>query len=271
MNDEQLYERLMAFFPKGKGVAVAFSGGVDSSLLLAAATDAVGSDALGVTISSPLSAAGEVAEARRLAGVLHARHRVLELDELHNPQVRSNTVDRCYHCKRMRFEALTEIAKQLALPLVVEGSCTNDLDDYRPGLKAVKELGIRSPLLDLGLSKQDIRKLSRYRGIPGWKRASNSCLATRIPYGQELELDRLRRIDRAEETLARMGFEQIRVRDFAGVAVVELLPDSLSKAVDMRQKILSGLESCGFARVCVDLAGYRTGSMNSDLGPTLTG
>lgn len=261
------YERLTAWFTEAGPCLLAFSGGVDSSLLLAAAKDALGDQVLAVTAASPLHPRAETEQAAALAAGLHARHRVVELDELVHPLIRANPPDRCYHCKRLRFAAMLELAEQEGLALVVEGSNQDDLGDYRPGLKAKDELGIRSPLLDLSIGKAEIRRLAKARGLPTWDRPTAACLASRVPYGQELTPAKLGRVAAAEAALAAFGLGQLRVRDHGSVARLELSADRLPEAIaePLRTRVLEAVRAAGYAYVTIDLAGYRTGALNEVL------
>ncbi len=261
------YDRLKAWFAELGPCLVAYSGGVDSSLLLAAAHDALGEATLAVTAASPLHPATETAEAKALAVRLGARHVSVELDELAHPLVRANPPDRCYHCKRLRFEALLALAQDEGLAAVVDGSNADDLGDYRPGLKAKQELGVRSPLMELSIGKAAIRRMAKQRGLPTWDRPAAACLASRIPYGRSLSRDKLARVAEAEAALAALGLGQYRVRDHGSVARIELTDDKLAEALadPLRTRLLEAVRAAGYDYVAVDLAGYRTGSLNEVL------
>jgi uncharacterized protein len=251
-----------------KSVLVAFSGGVDSSLLLAAATEAC-DRVVAVTVRSPLHPAREGAAAEHIAQALGVDHLTVEVDLLSEPAFRRNGPQRCYVCKRRLLSRLSELAEQRGLARVVEGSNADDRGDYRPGSRAVEELGVCSPLLDADLSKAEIRSLARERGLPNWNAPALACLATRIPYGEEITGARLRRIDRAEGVLIELGLGQVRLRDHGAVARIEVLPADLSRFLDsdLRGAAVDGLKAAGYLYVALDLEGYRVGAMNEALPP----
>jgi uncharacterized protein len=251
------------------GLLVAFSGGVDSSLVLASALRARGADAVvAVTVTSPFHPASELELARRTAAILGARHVVLELDPLSDPELRANPPDRCYRCKRMVFMAMRDLARDEGLDSLVDGSNADDDGDYRPGRRALEELGVRSPLREAGLGKPEIRELARALGIPAWDRPAQACLASRIPYGTELTTDVLRRVERAEQLVLALGLRTVRVRDHGDVARIEVDPDALACVVEpaARASVVAELKHLGYRYVTLDLEGYRTGSMNEVLG-----
>jgi len=245
-------------------VLVAFSGGVDSALLLKAAVEALGERAVAVTIASPFSPEGEPEAAKKLAEQLGARHFVLEIDPLALPELVANPRDRCYLCKLELMGRCRAIAAELGLAAVVEGSNLDDLADYRPGKRALEELGIRSPLLEAGLSKGEIREFSRLFGLPTWDKPSMACLASRIPYGTPLTAEGLAMVGKAEASLAARGFRVYRVRHHGDTARVELAREEIPRLLDdlLREEIVAAVKGAGFRYVALDLEGYRTGSMN---------
>jgi uncharacterized protein len=218
---------------------------------------------------SPTYPAREHQEAVRLAERIGARHRTIETDEMENPEYRKNPPDRCFLCKSTLFKALVALANEEGLPCVLEGSNADDQQDYRPGSRAARELGVRAPLQELGLHKAQIRELARRRGLPVWDKPSLACLASRIPYGSAITTERLSRIDQAEELLREHGLQQVRVRDHGEVARIETDPEGISllTASPRRSEVASQLKRLGYRFVALDLEGYRTGALNEGLLP----
>lgn len=246
--------------------AVAFSGGVDSSFLLRAAQEALGENVIAVTAASAFVPESELDDAVRFCRGIGAAHEIFRADVLGNDEIRANPPDRCYICKRRLFGNIIGIARERGILNVIEGSNTDDQSDYRPGMRAVKELGVKSPLLEAGLSKAEIRLLSRKLGLPTWNKPSFACLASRFECGEELTAEKLYAVEKAERFLSDQGFRQMRVRFHGGLARIELEPDDIPRAVqpDMRGSICEMLGKLGFRYVTLDMAGYRTGSMNPE-------
>jgi len=261
------FNKLRRLLQNMDGAVVAFSGGIDSTLLLKAAVDALGDRAMAVTATSPIHHRRETEEAKKLARGIGARHQLLQFDALGNEEVAANPPDRCYHCKRALFSKLTGIARAEGLEAVIDGSNVDDSGDYRPGEKALRELGVRSPLREVEFTKADIEDISRELGLPTAGKPSDACLATRVPYGERLTEERLRRIEAAEGLLQELDLRRVRVRDHGAVARIEVSPDDfdalLSSAI--RRKIVAGLQRLGYQYVTLDLEGYRIGSMNAGL------
>ena len=257
--------RLRTLLRETGGIAIAFSSGVDSTFLLKVAHEELGEKAIAVTARSHSFPKREQDEAAAFCAREGIRQVVVESEELAIPGFRQNPTNRCYLCKKELFTKILEIARTEGLSAVAEGSNADDLGDYRPGLQAVQELGIRSPLREAELTKDDIRALSRRMGLPTWNKPSFACLASRFPYGEEITEERLGRVERAEQYLLDLGFGQVRVRLHGDLARIELCAGDIPKAVEQREKIHAALKGFGFAYVAIDLQGYRTGSMNEGL------
>ena len=249
-------------------VVVAYSGGVDSSLLLKVAADVLGSGVYAVIASSPTYPGREIRSARALARALKVRHEVIATSEMDNPAFTANPPLRCYHCKRELMTEIRKIADRKGIAVVVDGQNADDLGDYRPGARAAAEMGVRSPLREAGLCKADIRALSRRYGLPTWNKPAMACLASRFPYDTPITSEALVRVERAEDALRALGFGQLRVRHHDTVARIEVLPDEIARLARpaVRQKIVAALCKAGYAYVTLDLSGYRAGSMNETLG-----
>ncbi|MFH1144716.1 MAG: ATP-dependent sacrificial sulfur transferase LarE [Candidatus Eisenbacteria bacterium] len=246
------------------GAVVAFSGGVDSSLLLAVAQEVLGRRVLAVTARSSLSCGAEQAMALAVIRHLGARHRIIDWDPLRLPPVRNNDPDRCYHCKHAVLQAVRALAQREGTAVVLDGSNADDRGDYRPGVQALRELGIRSPLAEVGMGKTAIRALARSRGLPNWDAPALACLATRVPFGEVLTPARLARIDAAEERIRAVGIGQVRVRDHDGEARIEVSAEELPilREHSRWREIEGALAGLGFRSVVLDPNGYRQGSLN---------
>jgi uncharacterized protein len=257
--------RLLAGFDR---VVVAFSGGVDSTFLLWSATKILGADrVLALTATSPTYPLREQNESRRLAEALGVRQELFESNELEIPGFADNPPRRCYHCKHELFALCLERAGALGFATVLDGANRDDLGDYRPGHEAARELGVRSPLLEAGLTKADIRELSRRAGLPTADKQAFACLASRFPYGTRITAERLQQIDSCEEFLLASGFRTVRVRYHGDTARIEVAADELPRLFDttLRVAIVTHFRQAGFTYVALDLEGYRTGSMNAGL------
>ncbi|MFB6092695.1 MAG: ATP-dependent sacrificial sulfur transferase LarE [Haloquadratum sp.] len=249
------------------GALVAFSGGVDSSVVAALARDALGDDAVACTAKSETLPAAELDAARRVADEIGIRHEVVEFSELDDPDFVANDGDRCYHCRTMRLGRLSEVARERGIETVCDGTNASDPGEgHRPGLRAVDELDVRSPLLEAGIDKDEVREIADDYGLSVADKPSMACLSSRIPTGLEVTEERLTRVESAERVLREWGFSQFRVRDHDGLARIEVAPDELAAALnhDFAVAVRDRLSDLGFEHVTLDLHGYETGSVSPD-------
>lgn len=261
---EEKLAALQARVGRLPGVVVAFSGGVDSTMLLHACATALGPRVVAVTADSPSLPRAELDEARSLARTLDVRHVVLPTRELERPDYRRNDRDRCYHCKQTLFLAVAERRAQVAPPPwpVAYGAIVDDLGDHRPGQRAAAEHGVLAPLLEAGFTKADVRAYSRAAALPTADKPSMACLSSRVPHGTAIDAALLGRIERAEAGLRALGFRQLRVRHHGDVARLELAADELAEALARRAAVTAAVRAAGYTFVSLDLQGYRTGSLH---------
>ena len=261
------YDALLASLRSLGSALVAFSGGVDSAFLLVAAKEALGENVAAATASSPTFPEREQREAEAFCRERGIRQVVFPSHELEMESFVRNPKNRCYVCKRSLFSQILDIQREQGLAAVLEGSNLDDEGDYRPGMQAVKELGILSPLRACGFTKADIRALSKHLGLPTWNKQSFACLSSRFPYGDPIRVEKLGMVDRAEQLLLDLGFTQVRVRVHGNLARIELPPEQFPRFMqdDVRLRVARELKQIGFAYVSLDVLGYRTGSMNETL------
>lgn len=261
------HNELKAYIKSLESVAVAFSSGVDSTFLLKTAHDVLGDKAIAVTARSCSFPERELREAVAFTKEHGIKHLIVDSEELDIEGFSDNPVNRCYLCKHELFSKMKQIAKENGFKEVAEGSNMDDLGDYRPGLTAIQELDVKSPLRHAGLTKDEIRELSKELGLPTWEKQSFACLSSRFPYGQSITPEKLKMVDEAEQLLLDLGFRQVRVRHHENLARIEIAGDQFPKImeVEIRDCIYKRLREIGFTYISLDLEGYRTGSMNETL------
>lgn len=266
MLNEKL-KRLEALFAQMEQALIAYSGGVDSTLVAKIAYDVLGSNAIAVTAMSPSLLPEELEDAKIQAATIGIRHKIIETHEMQNPNYTANPVNRCYFCKSELHDTLKPLAVQLGYPYVVDGVNADDLHDYRPGIQAAKERGAMSPLAEVGVSKLEVRQLSQQLGLSWWDKPAQPCLSSRFPYGEEITVAKLQRVGRAEIYLRKLGWQNLRVRSEGDTARIELAPVQIKDFVLQTdiQTVVAAFQALGFMFVTLDLEGYRSGKLNQVL------
>jgi uncharacterized protein len=259
---DEKYARLQAALRDLESVLVAFSGGVDSTLLLKVAHDTLGQRAVAATADSETYPREELAQARELAALIGCRHIVVRTNELHDPGYAANSPDRCYHCKKTLFAELEPLAQQLGMRSIAYGAMADDIGTHRPGHRAAAEFQVRSPLIEASLGKAEIRTLAQRLGLPNWNKPSFACLSSRIAYGEAVTAEKLRALDEAERFIRELGLRQFRVRHHDTIARLEVQPEDIALVVEQREAIVARLKELGYVYVTLDLQGFRSGSMN---------
>ena len=263
MKLQEKYEKLKTIIAETGKAAVAYSGGVDSTLLSKVAYDVLKENSIAITLVSPMNAQSEMKDAEDLAKEIGITHYMINDDEIED-EVLANPVNRCYFCKKIEFGRIIEKAAEVGVNVVFDGSNMDDMSDYRPGLQALSELKVISPLRMAELTKSDIRELSHQLGLRSWNKPALACLGSRIPYGERITIEKLTKIDKSEDFLRSLGFVQFRVRSHEKMARIEISPDERSKMFDgdLLDQISKQLKAYGYQYVCMELEGYVTGSLN---------
>lgn len=256
--------QLQAIFREMDRALVAYSGGIDSTLVAKVAHDVLGASALAVTANSPSLMPEDFIDAKSQAAAMGIAHQVVETHEMENEQYTANPVNRCYFCKSELHDTLRPLADQLGYPYVVDGLNADDLQDYRPGIAAAKERGVRSPLAEVGITKLEVRELSKQLGLPWWDKPSQPCLSSRFPYGELITTAKLHRVGRAERYMRDLGYRNLRVRSDGETARIELMPEEIQEFVTKINlpALVEAFQKLGFTYVTLDLEGYRSGKLN---------
>ena len=265
---QEKYQQLQAIFKEMDRTLIAYSGGVDSALIAKVAQDVLGDRVLAITAISPSLLPEELVEAEEQAASMGIAHEIVETQEMENPNYTSNPINRCYFCKSELHDTLKPLAIERGYPYVVDGVNADDLRDYRPGIQAAKERGVRSPLAEVGFSKLEVRELSKQLGLAWWDKPAQPCLSSRFPYGEEITLEKLQRVGRAEIYLRKLGYRNLRVRSEGGTARIELPAEKIQEFImntDLSQ-VVKAFHGYGFSYVTLDLEGYRSGKLNQVLG-----
>ena len=260
-------EQLKDLFKQMERALIAYSGGVDSTLVAKIAYDVLGDRALAVTAISPSLLPEELEEAKRQADLIAIRHELIETREMEDPNYTSNPINRCYFCKSELHDTLKPLALQRGYPYVVDGVNADDLQDYRPGIQAAKERGARSPLAEIGITKAEVREISHKLGLAWWDKPAQPCLSSRFPYGEEITVSKLQRVGRAEVYLRQLGYQNLRVRSIGDTAKIELPSEQIPSFVANTDlaKLVKTFQDFGFIYVTLDLEGYRSGKLNQVL------
>ncbi|MEM9567404.1 MAG: ATP-dependent sacrificial sulfur transferase LarE [Cyanobacteria bacterium P01_E01_bin.34] len=266
---QQKYNRLRHLFTSMDCVLVAYSGGIDSTLVAKVAWDALGERLLAITAVSPSLMPEDLDEAVEQAIEIGFRHELVDTHEMDNPDYASNPINRCYFCKSELHDTLKPLGLERGYPYVVDGVNADDLQDYRPGVQAAKERGARSPLAEVGMTKLEVRQLSRHLGLPWWDKPAQPCLSSRFPYGEAITVEKLARVAAGERYLRQLGWRQVRVRSEQDTARIELAPDAIAEFVATADlsALVQAFKQAGFTYVSLDLEGYRSGKLNQALSP----